>query len=174
MASLAQIRANQQNAQASTGPRTAEGKARSRLNAMKHGLLAERVVLVHDGKPEEFFALYYELHRDLDPVGRLEEVLVDRVVGLVWRLDRATLIERQVLKLGVSKCKGLGVELGRAFLEDALGPEALSKLSRYETALHTRLFKTLHELERIQARRQDRASTAPPVVELDASVTISP
>jgi hypothetical protein len=37
MATAAQIEANQRNAKRSTGPRTEAGKARSRLNALKHG-----------------------------------------------------------------------------------------------------------------------------------------
>jgi len=45
MATAKQIAANQANALASTGARTADGKARSRMNALKHGLAAEAVVV---------------------------------------------------------------------------------------------------------------------------------
>ena len=38
MATERQIEANQRNAQLSTGPRTDEGKAQSRANAIKHGM----------------------------------------------------------------------------------------------------------------------------------------
>ncbi len=43
-ASEAQIVANRINAAKSTGPRSAEGKERSRRNALKHGLAASVVV----------------------------------------------------------------------------------------------------------------------------------
>ena len=46
MASQAQIRANQENAQKSTGPSTEEGKRRSSMNAMTHGILAELVTVL--------------------------------------------------------------------------------------------------------------------------------
>ena len=40
-----QTEANQRNAKKSTGPRTAEGKERSRHNAVTHGLTAESTIL---------------------------------------------------------------------------------------------------------------------------------
>src|ERR1700737_413477 len=45
MATDAQIEANQANAQKSTGPRTMEGKMKSRRNALKHGMASEGKVL---------------------------------------------------------------------------------------------------------------------------------
>ena len=46
MATAAQIEANLLNAQKSTGPRTDEGKARARLNALKHGMSARTFIPV--------------------------------------------------------------------------------------------------------------------------------
>ncbi len=44
MASENQVEANRRNAAKSTGPKTAQGKQVVRMNALKHGLRAERVV----------------------------------------------------------------------------------------------------------------------------------
>jgi hypothetical protein len=41
MASQRKVAANRRNAQRSTGPRTANGKARARLNALRHGLAVQ-------------------------------------------------------------------------------------------------------------------------------------
>jgi len=47
-----QLAANRRNATRSTGPRTPEGKARVKWNALKHGLLARSVVVPLKGGPE--------------------------------------------------------------------------------------------------------------------------
>jgi hypothetical protein len=44
MTSLRQIAANRRNASKSTGPRSDEGRQRSRCNAVRHGLSAETVI----------------------------------------------------------------------------------------------------------------------------------
>ena len=53
MATEAQIAANIENAKKSTGPRTNEGKERSRMNALDHGLTA-RLALLPDEDPASF------------------------------------------------------------------------------------------------------------------------
>ncbi len=88
MASVAQIQANRLNAQKSTGPRTAEGKERASQNAVKHGLLAKQAVI--QGEDPAEFELYREgMLQTLAPVGAVEAMLAERVVGLSWRLLRA-------------------------------------------------------------------------------------
>ena len=44
-ASPARIAANRKNAQQSTGPKTPEGKARSRANALEHGMAGTGIAL---------------------------------------------------------------------------------------------------------------------------------
>ncbi len=45
--------------------------------------------------------------------------------------------------------------LGAAFRRDANYTGAISKLSRYEAAIERSLYRALHELQRVQAARQD-------------------
>jgi hypothetical protein len=80
MATDKQIKANRQNAQKSTGPKTAEGKAAVSQNAIKHGLFTDSVVT---GETEaEYAAFQSELLAELAPRGVVEILLAERVVSL--------------------------------------------------------------------------------------------
>jgi hypothetical protein len=60
--------------------------------------------------------------------------------------------------------------LGRVFDID-LTEEVLSKLSRYETTIERYLYRSLHELQRLQASRQGKTVGIPRAVDLDVEVT---
>ena len=173
MTSPRQWRANRQNAQRSTGPRTAPGKAVVARNALRHGLLAREIVL-----PEEdaaaFTVLHDQLVQRLSPGDVLEELCVERLAGLAWRLRRIPVLEAGLLVTG----RPTGVErlaleeagavstsarLGLAFAKRA---GVLSMLARYEGMLERRFYKELHELERRQGLRAARAT---PVVITDTA-----
>ena len=82
------IEANRRNAGRSTGPKTAEGKERVRLNALKHGLTAATVVL----PGEDVAALEARVDAwkdDVRPGGPLEDYLTERAAHASWQLDRA-------------------------------------------------------------------------------------
>jgi hypothetical protein len=96
MTSLAKIESNRLNAQRSTGPRTAEGKARCCHNALKHGLLSSQAVLeTEDASAHEEFGA--ALRDELAPVGAWEEMLAEGVVAHGWRLRRAVWMETCLL-----------------------------------------------------------------------------
>jgi hypothetical protein len=100
------IEANRRNAQKSTGPKTADGKSVSKLNALKHGLLAQTVVVRgHQMKESanEFKKLCQEFYVDLNPVGPLEEMLVGQIVTASWRLRRARTAESGEIALNVDE-----------------------------------------------------------------------
>ena len=74
-------------ARRSTGPRTPQGKARSRLNALKHGIFL-RVVLLEGESRAEYDALLEELRADRKPQGLLEEIVVKEIADNVLRRRR--------------------------------------------------------------------------------------
>jgi hypothetical protein len=96
MTTPAQIEANRRNAQLSTGPRTPEGKAASSQNAVKYGMLARQLVIQGQylqESAEEFQSFWTEYREQLAPVGPLEEMLVDQIVALNWRMRRVRAAE---------------------------------------------------------------------------------
>jgi hypothetical protein len=56
----AKLAANRRNAKLSAGPKTEEGKSRSRRNAVTHGVLAS-ALLITDGKGAEDHAEFEQL-----------------------------------------------------------------------------------------------------------------
>jgi hypothetical protein len=75
-----------------TGPRTQQGKERSKHNAVKHGIFS-KVVLLKGESQTEFDALLSGLRDDRQPVGTLEELLVEKLAALVWRNRRLFIAE---------------------------------------------------------------------------------
>jgi len=102
MATEKQIAANRRNAKRSTGPRTPKGKAMASKNALKHGLLS-REVLLDSEDPEELQDLQRCLRVDLQPLGALENLLVDQIAVSFWRLRRALAVEAGAFDWRVSR-----------------------------------------------------------------------
>jgi hypothetical protein len=93
--SEAKINANRENAKRSTGPRTEAGKARSRLNAVQHGITAQIIVLPGEDA-DKLQALYDQIRGDLEPVGEFEQQLVERITASFWRLKRCERVEDEL------------------------------------------------------------------------------
>jgi hypothetical protein len=101
-----QIAANQRNAQKSTGAKTPEGRAVSKMNALKHGILSREVLVRGLNRKEsrrELAALHQRFWQELDPAGPVEEMLVDQIVTAHWRLRRALTAESGEIALSVDE-----------------------------------------------------------------------
>ena len=85
------------------GSRTFPGRARSRFNALKHGVLAA-AALLRDESAEEYAALVSDLHRVLLPEGKLEEALVEKVASTLWRYRR--LLKAEAAEIDAAKLRG--------------------------------------------------------------------
>lgn len=91
-----QAEANRRNALKSTGPKSKEGKAKSRMNALKHGLTGKQVVIPGED-PEEFEMLLSQLMQEHDPQSMLETSLVELIAGAIWRLKRIPQFEPAII-----------------------------------------------------------------------------
>ncbi len=76
----------------STGPRTLEGKRRSKQNATRHGIFSSVVVLKGESRAE-YESLLNGLRDTLSPEGSLEELLVEKLVTIAWRHRRLLVAE---------------------------------------------------------------------------------
>src|SRR5712691_4443326 len=93
---------NRENAQKSTGPRTVAGKRRASLNALRHGLTGQTVVL-----PSDDLAAYTEscrqIQSELKPAGLLQTKVVQTIADTYWRLDRIRAMENNLFSLGFAE-----------------------------------------------------------------------
>ena len=153
--SNARAEASRRNGARSRGPRTAEGKARSARNALKHGLCAERFLVPLEEDPAAFEALQGALLVELAPVGAVQTVLAHRVVSAAWRLGRADEIEAGVLREQRYSDGGLGL----AVIRDCNGARAVPTLPRYRGAALAEFLRCLRVLQALQA--EARAIEAP-------------
>ena len=87
MTSQARIDANRKNALLSTGPRTAEGKERTRLNGLKHGLRSDEVVLPTEDR-DAFDSHLAAWMDDWKPPTETRRFLVERAAVSAWKLKR--------------------------------------------------------------------------------------
>ena len=110
MSTLKQIEANRLNAQQSTGPRTAEGKSASRLNALKHGLFATDPVIVGED-PAHFDALRTSHYNQFLPATPQEQVLLAAMVRDAWSLERSSNAETAMWTYAMEHSKNDGQPL---------------------------------------------------------------
>src|ERR1700693_6029017 len=98
MSTASQIEINRANAQHSTGPKTEAGKKQSSLNALRHGLTGQIVVM-----PTEDLQAYQShlnsFNDEYDPQGATEAHLVQALADASWRLNRVAALETNLLSL---------------------------------------------------------------------------
>ena len=83
----------------STGPRTQQGKDRSKHNALRHGIFSKVTVLSGESQGE-FDSLLKKLRDDRKPEGALEQLLVDKLAILFWRFHRFLIAEGAEIQAG--------------------------------------------------------------------------
>ena len=157
---------NRENSQLSTGPKTPEGKRRSSLNALRHGLTGQTVVLPgEDLRAYDDFCAEY--HADLKPSGLLERQFVQIMADTLWRLHRIRAMENNLFSLGFDEQSDhtniADPDIHRALAQAKgmrLGMDDLTRLSLYEQRLTRTLNQAMRRLEELQAKRQEAREKA--------------
>ncbi len=130
---------NRANAEHSTGPRTPEGKQRSAMNAVRHGLSAKTPVLPGED-PQAYQEFCRKMIEDIHPKGTLEEQLAQSLAGIQWRLNTCPALTQQLLDTET---------------DPRVQREALYKFGTYEHRLRRDFLATLKHLREIQAERAE-------------------
>jgi hypothetical protein len=153
---------NQTNAQHSTGPKTQAGKQRSSLNALRHGLTSQIVVM----PTEDLEAYQRHLKSFTDeyhPKGATEAHLVQSVADTSWRLNRVVAMESNLLTLAAANQPDALYD-APSQVQDAMAlvtaiesqSKALANLSLHSQRLSRQFEKTVTQLREIQKTRHDQ------------------
>jgi hypothetical protein len=97
------------------GPNTPEGKARSSMNALKHGLRAQRFFLLPEEDPAEFSSFVADIRAAYTPEDAVEVGQVEAIAVAMWREIRADRIEGETMALNkpANKEQSHGTDLYR-------------------------------------------------------------
>jgi hypothetical protein len=162
MISERQQDANRRNAAKSHGPITPEGRAAVRMNALKHGLTAAEIILPTTEDKLEFEQFRAGFEEECQPVGLLEQVLVEDLVVSRWRMNRVRKMEPGFFALRYERMKreikdlsalDAQAHLALIFRDDAQDANTIGKMSRYEARFERSFYKALKELQRLQSLR---------------------
>lgn len=170
------------------GVKTEEGKAVSKYNALKHGILC-KVVLLEGENKNDLFDLREGIFNQFKPVGEMELFLCERVISGIWRLQRTLRAEKSNMEYQFNH-RGLNLEVDLDFFsssDDSKMEEiknkqrqrlrtssmvengGIEKIIRYENSIERSIYKSLHELQRIQAERRGEKITAPVAIDVEVS-----
>jgi hypothetical protein len=149
-----QLEANRLNAQHSTGPRSDEGKAVTRFNAMKHGIDARSIVIPGENA-EDFTALAEAYAEQLQPEGPVEAFLVRTIIVSDWFVRRYDRIEAAVIAAA-------GKPVLDQFREPSGKSNPLPHIFRRRSAAQRDWMRAFAQLCKLQKARQAAAELKEP------------
>jgi hypothetical protein len=150
--STIRVIANRANAQLSTGPKTAAGKASSSQNAIRHGLASKHIVIPGED-PAEYEAHRADLIQALKPANSVEAELAEELAACSWRLKRAHRVETAVLSEIAAGSPDPCLAIAKSFLER---PKELDRLTRYITSIERSYWRAFNKLEAVQKARREQ------------------
>jgi hypothetical protein len=152
--------ANRANAQHSTGPTSAAGKAKASLNAIKTGLTGRTVLLPTDDSQayREHVARHFT---HLAPVNEEENTLVQYIADTEWRLLRIAPLEASIYAIGFRELGYMVEDEPDPANRDALLMGYIFQTYRRDLsnlALQERRLRNQHKFdsEKLQAMQQAR------------------
>jgi hypothetical protein len=155
---------NRANAQKSTGPKSPEGKQRASMNACRHNLSGQNLIL-QPAEMEAYNRLAAAMLSDLNPKSEPERQIAEKVIDTHFRLNRLAGLENNIFNFGLLANETqtphddrleVMIAQTRAWIERS---SSFDVLGRYESRLTRQLLKYQEEFERLQAVRKEREHT---------------
>ena len=140
-----QKEANQKNAQHSSGPKTPEGKANVRFNALTWSLRARSLITPRDN-PHDYQQLWDALAAEWQPQTESERHYLELMAIAKWMLARAADSERRIYVADL-----------RLEKEQSLLDRVAARCARYERSFTN----AMHEIERLQLKREAKRQQQP-------------
>ena len=128
-----------QNAQASTGPKTQEGKDISRYNSLKHGLDSKRLIRYDEDEKEQFETIRKNYEAEYHPDSVAEWETVNGMCETQWQLLRI----RRLIEIAFFR----GGELWET-------SKTIENYSRHQARLHKQEHAYRREMEMLMEARQ--------------------
>ena len=167
MTSNAQVRANQQNAQKSTGPKSLDGKQKVGGNRITHGILSTKLLLAGESS-QDYQSLLNGLQAQLRPVGVLELSLVEKVAVILWRQRRLVGAETAVIELEMTPQRiasevnaGMGLT---GFTGDKIVHEDLQPFTQEQSELLDQCRAMINEYDEADSLTLRNLSKAAPAI----------
>ena len=151
-----QLAANRANALKSTGPRTAEGKARSSRNARKHGFAAISVTALTPEDLDEIARLKADLVAVYRPANTQELFALDRAAQAQQAILRAARLEASLFNACLEESprgRSGNHSLGEGFERMAMQSNAFTLFLRYQAQAERNYRRAMEEFEYLKAQR---------------------
>jgi hypothetical protein len=150
---------NRANSQHSTGPKTQAGKSRTCLNALRHGLTGQLIVMPNEDL-EAYKRHVASFTDEYHPEGATESHLVQALADASWRLNRVAVLETNLLTLGMTHPTPFTI--APQHVQDAMSivaalesqSKALANLSMHSQRLSRQFERTVMQLRELQKTRR--------------------
>jgi hypothetical protein len=159
MITIRQFEANRLNAQKSTGPRSAEGKAAIRFNALKTGIHAQSQVIPGED-PAALTLLTAEYYDRYQPATPEVRALVDTLINAEWLQRRFRTLEAQLWQWNIQGLYNPVKGFEMAQVCDP-GCDDFNRLQRRIDAADRTYHRTLLTLQKIESLAPDPRPPAP-------------
>ncbi len=155
MSTLRRIQSSRENGKLSHGPTTDAGKQASATNSLRHGMLAQTVVLTGESK-DRFITLLQALVDEYNPVTESETSLVESMAVARWRQMRVWGIEKSGFDREMARLPGPApVRAAIAFKNLSDSSRSLDLILRYEARFERQFQQALKNLLLRQASRPE-------------------